>query len=88
MDPLMRNTKIITIIQEVLVPHTRIVRQTWHDRVERLIEREIDTEGTMVNEEVVGEEIWEPRCDFEEVILEADENLEGEEIMTERFHNE
>jgi hypothetical protein len=83
----MSNTKIITILQEVRVPHARTVRQTWYDRVERLIEREIDTKGTIVNEEVVGEEIWEPRCDFEAVILEADETLEEEEIITERFDN-
>ena len=84
----MSDIKIITIIQDVRVPHNQTVLQTWYDLVERMIEREIDTEGTIVSEEVVSEEIWESRCDFEEEIIEADEHLEEEEIIREKFDDE
>jgi hypothetical protein len=81
-------TKTIIIIQEVCIPHNRRVLQTWNDRVERLIAREIDPEGMLVSEAVVSEEIGESRCDFEAEILAADEHLEEAEILTEKFDDE
>jgi hypothetical protein len=84
----MSDTKTITIIQEVCIPHNRRVLQTWNDRVERLIAREIDPEGMLVSEAVVSEEIGASRCDFEEEIPAADEHLEEAEILTEKFDDE
>ena len=82
----MRSTKTITIVQEVHVPHHETIVRTWHDSVQRTIEREIDDDGTILSEPFLDTDLIDANCDREEETIENDTDLEPEEIVASGLH--
>jgi hypothetical protein len=83
----MAQTHVVTIQQEVHVPHNETVVRTWYDRLVRTITREIDADGQVVSEQV-EEQIDEMHCELEEETLETDTDLEEAEVVSEEIMEE
>jgi hypothetical protein len=79
-------TKTLTVVQEVHVSRSQTIVRTWYDIVYRTIEREIDTNGKLVSQEVVSEETEWSACDLEDEIVE--DMVVDKEIVSEEFEND
>jgi hypothetical protein len=82
------DTKTIRIIQTVHVSHNETVARSWYDVVERTFERTIDTDGSIVADELVDEQVIEEALDHEEEIVASDEDTEPDEIVGEEFEED
>ena len=79
----------VTVVQKVRVPFQLPMLQTWYDLVERTIVREIDPDGRVVSEEVVGEALIRCHCDLDEEAIGLEMRCEEkEEIISETVKHE
>jgi hypothetical protein len=81
----MAETKTVTIMQTVHVPHNRTIVESWYDVVERTIMREIAADGTFVEESVDREEVVAANEDHQEEVMAEDEGVDAEEVVSEEF---
>jgi hypothetical protein len=84
----MRERKTIRLIQTVHISHNETIERSWYDVVERTIERSLDTEGNILAEEIVEEQVIEEGLDPTEEILSTDEDTDAAEIVEEVVDDE
>jgi hypothetical protein len=85
---MMSESKTIRIIQTVHVSHNVTLERSWYDVVERIIERSVDEDGSILADEIVQEQVIEEGLEVAEEVIATDEDTEPDEITEEIIEEE